>query len=377
MKTRLLATIFAAFTFINAGINTHARSEEKEKAEKKLAPGAWMPCFEIGQNIYPSMVVSSATIAQPEQDKKSHRLGDSWGTIGIAVKSPADNFTLEMEISGGRYVRPSKFECQLPRKGQLYWAFPTLKYDYEQLLRVRQTTPEDLVFKVNGLKPAEQTVRVQVQPVNVCVYAYTNIEGEYRDVGEFFAAYVNENHPEIDKILQRALKAGRVESFSGYQGDADDVRAEIKAVWDTLAERGIRYSSITTTSGNEDEDCACQHIRLLGDSLKATQANCADGSVLLASILRKIGLNVMLVLLPEHMFVGVALDSEAKQILYIETTLLGSGSFNEALEDGHEQYKKNEKKFESEKQEDWDYQLVNIAEARDMGIMPIKDAIAE
>lgn len=377
MKTRLFAILLAGLAFINVATNALARSEEKEKAEKKLASGAWLPCFELGQNIYPAMVISSATLKTPEPDEKSQRLGDPWGCIGIAVKSPADNFLLELELSGGKYVRPSKMECQLPRKDQLYWVFPTLKYDYEQLLRVRQTIPEDIVFKVKGLKPMEQTVRVQVHPVNVCVYAYIDVEGEYRDVGEFFAAYVNENHPEIDKILQRALKSGRVDSFAGYQGDADEVRAEIKAIWDTLAERRIRYSSITTTSGNEDEDCACQHIRLLGESLKATQANCADGSVLLASILRKIGLDVVLIILPNHMFVGVSLDDEGQEFIFLETTLMGSGTFSEAIAEGHEQYEKNKEKFESEKQEDWDYQLVNIAEAREIGIMPIKDSVAE
>ena len=67
-----------------------------------------------------------------------------------------------------------------------------------------------------------------------------------------------------------------------------------------------------------------QHVRLIDESITHSQANCVDGSVLLASILRKIGLYASLVLVPGHCFVAFSLDRELEEIRGLETTLIGA-----------------------------------------------------
>ena len=49
-----------------------------------------------------------------------------------------------------------------------------------------------------------------------------------------------------------------------------------------------------------------------------------DGSVLFASVLRQIGIEPLLVLVPGHMFVGFALDQAGSQVEYLETTMIGN-----------------------------------------------------
>ena len=53
------------------------------------------------------------------------------------------------------------------------------------------------------------------------------------------------------------------------------------------------------------------------------QANCVDGSVLMASILRKIGLDVFLFVTPNHCYIGFFTDPARTQMAGLETTILG------------------------------------------------------
>ena len=78
-------------------------------------------------------------------------------------------------------------------------------------------------------------------------------------------------------------------SFTGYQSeDADEVLLQVFAVWNVLQRRGIKYSDISKTTPNSV--VTSQTVRFMDESLKSTQANCVDGSVLMASILEKIGI---------------------------------------------------------------------------------------
>jgi hypothetical protein len=189
-----------------------------------------------------------------------------------------------------------------------------------------------------------------------------------------FAAYVNENHPVISQIMQDALASKKVDSFGGYQGDEDDVEGEIEAVWEALKKRGMRYSTITASADDDNPYIGSQYVRLLGESVNYSQANCVDGSVLMASIFRKMGLNTSLIEMPDHMFVAVDLDQEGKKTVFIETTMLGGSSFEEARDEGYEQYAENKNKFDSEKEDEQNYNIIDIQAARVAGIMPIKDS---
>lgn len=65
-------------------------------------------------------------------------------------------------------------------------------------------------------------------------------------------------------------------------------------------------------------------MRFIDESLGNTQANCVDGTVLFASVLRKIGIEPSLVTVPGHMFLGFDLNEAGTGQAYLETTLLGA-----------------------------------------------------
>ena len=147
------------------------------------------------------------------------------------------------------------------------------------------------------------------------------LESDGHDLAWVLGAYVNENSPVVEGILQDALKAGIVKHFSGYQADEQGVRDQVFAIWFVLQRRGLKYSDVATPSAGADR-VACQTIRPLRDSLAYHQANCVDGSLLFASAFRKIGLRTLLILTPNHCFVAVGRNARGS-ILTVESTQLG------------------------------------------------------
>ena len=146
-----------------------------------------------------------------------------------------------------------------------------------------------------------------------------------------------------------------------------------------------------------------QYVRFVDQSLTNTQANCVDGSVLLASILRKISIEPFLITVPGHMYVGFYLGAGKSQFVVLETTVIGLPdvaeekkpgeppalttlrdkldpavrarrdwkTFAKAVQSGTEDLAKNKAKIEAE---DPSFQWIDLAEARADGIMPISYA---
>ncbi len=173
-----------------------------------------------------------------------------------------------------------------------------------------------------------------------------------------------------------------------------DVVRQVYALWDLLAARDVRYSSITTTVADSDA-VPSQHIRMLEETANNSQANCVDGSVLLISLLRKIGIHAALVLEPGHCFVAFSADADGKIALGLETTLITAeletpeeidelldesvdenmrnetswSSFVAAVNVGTSTLVKNDEQLKSGR--DDDYAFIDIRTWRAKGVLPI------
>jgi len=137
-----------------------------------------------------------------------------------------------------------------------------------------------------------------------------------------------------------------------------------------------------------------QRVRFLADTWADRSANCIDGSVLIASVLQRIGLPSFLVLVPGHAFVGFYADADAQHAAYLETTLLGAhvgelaklpgyaaavaatpahrislASFDAALEAGRVRHARVAAKLDGRHRPD--YAVIDISAARAFGIAPI------
>lgn len=389
MSARLLSMLVLAFA--GAGASLLAGGKIK-----------WEPELELGKDVFPSLLISTATVdwnenADAEDDPDAAPfLGDPNSWFGIVLENVPAGATIEVEASGDGWLKPSKFTGKAEKAADELRVRPKMVYDYDALHRVLQQRPVNLTFKVkvNGASQGEVTETLVMHSIHDCPYLVDNGEDqEPTDLSWMFAAYVNENHPIIDGLLKEALKTGLVESFTGYQdNDTDTVLTQVFAIWHVLQRKGIRYSDVSTTPGAHT--VSSQAVRFLDESVAATQANCVDGSVLLASILRKIGLNVHLVLVPGHCYLAFDGDKDGKSLMGLETTMLGADklkpvddlpkipekvrkkefaaslkTFESALGVATKDLEKNAEKFED--QSESEYQLITIEEARDLGIKPI------
>lgn len=359
-------------------------------------PADWRPVVSPRGQIFPSLVVATANMRAEDDAVARGVLGDVHGVVGVALTARRDGEDVRLTVRLPGLARESVLEARLPRSGQRYELYPVVQWDFARLRALRQPTPETVSFGLerDGKPAGTRAERVRVRPINDVPYAVRDAAGVL-DLAWMFAAYVNEDHPLVEKILKEALESGIVGRFDGYQsGDPEQVYRQVFAVWNVLQRRGIRYSAIQRTS-SADDAVLSQHVRFLDESWDNGQANCVDGSVLLASILRRIDLNPTLVLVPGHMLLGFDLDAGGRQRAYLETTRLGSvprsapaasvgpmaamagavdeerslQSFEAAVELGSDTVDAAGNRFDDPRAVE--YRLVDIAAARRRGVMPI------
>jgi hypothetical protein len=387
-------------------------------ATSSFAEVAFEPWSYTETTLFPSAIIATATVdwngdEQNSEDKKTEddeklekdaevaTYGDENGWIAAALTEVPKKAKVTVEISIDGFLKPSKWEGEIKEVREFVHIFPKANWDYEALRQLREEKPVNLVTKVsvNGKALPEQTETCVLKSVNDCPFYVIwptdeEDEPEIEDFSFMFAAYVNENHPWIDGLLKEALATGIVDAFTGYQANDPSVVADqVFAIWHTLQRRGIKYSDISTTTPSKT--VISQSVRFLEDTIESEQANCVDGSVLMASILQKIGIQAYLVMVPGHCYLAY-MDGkgEEAELIGLETTMLGNDklkkttdiaklseklrakefaasaqTFLNAVETGSASLEEHAEAFESG--EDPATQLISIAESREMGIRPI------
>ncbi len=388
-----------ARTFFLALLLAYSAPSHLSAADAELQ---WEPDVYPQGNIFPSFLIGTARVDLPEElfsVWEGNHLGDPQGVIGVTIPQAKAGSKIEVTVKANEFMEESRLVKTLKEDDTDLLIHPKIAYKYNALAQVTQAVPLNITIalSVNGKSEGEKVITTTMRSINDCLFGVEEeVEGDEEatssDYSWLFATYVNENHPLVDSILREALDTGIVSSFDGYQsGDADQVLLQIFAIWNVMQRHGLKYSDVTTTAA-EDNGVYSQHVRLFDESVKASQANCVDGTVLLAAILRKIGLSPALVLIPGHMFLAVDLDEETT--VGLETTLLGETdlrpvkdrtaaqlkkiearrneksweSFESALSTGTETLEKYVEKFETD---DLSYQYIDLAEARAAGILPI------
>ncbi len=292
----------------------------------------------LGGNIFPSIILSTATtdsiIIQPLD---SDYVGNPKSGIAIRIKNNHINSRLRVDIAESPFFAESVSEFILSEKGKEYIVYPDVIWNYQALRDNKQAVPVAISIKaeLNGKDLTQKLKTASMRSVNECPIAYYDHKMKLHDTGEFFAAYVNEDNPQIDKILREALDTRIVNRFLGYQGTnrgLESVDRQVYALWNVLQKRNFRYSSITNTSFSSNV-VYTQRVRTVDDALASSQINCVDGSVLFASLLKAININPILVRVPGHMFVGYYTDRSHKKINFLETTMIGDINMDDFFPD--------------------------------------------
>lgn len=291
---------------------------------------------ELGGNIFPSGILSVATTnAQIIVPGDSLYVGNPKSSLPILLRSGKAFSRVRIEIGETRFFSRSVSEFILEKATAEYCIYPDVIWNYQALRENVQAEPISVVFNVemDGKDLGQQVRTYSVRSINECLLGYMSNGKTYHSTGIFFAAYVNEDHPMIDKLLREALDTRIVNRFIGYQARTPEgVHKQVYALWNVLQKRKFQYSSVANTSLSSNVVFS-QRVRTFGDALNASQINCVDGSVLIASLLRAINLEPVLVRIPGHMFVGYYTDSRRSAISFLETSMIGDVNLDDYFPD--------------------------------------------
>ena len=311
MKTRhLLLWALLAATMILTGCRLQGN---KIVDPRQVAFQAdYNPLFD-GQ-LYPSLILATPHLSDlrpPTSD-----------LFSLQVTAPTDNAVLRVVIDSSALNYVTIVQEILPRRGETYRFQPSIKWKYDLLRTLRTPGAVDFTFTcyLNDEEVDIKNLHLTYRTVNECPLSLV-YDGRTHDFRWLFAAYVNEDHPQIEQILTDIVEQGTVSRFTGYQsGGSQAVRDQVFAVWYYALDHGITYSSISCTS-NPSPRANVQHIRFLDEVLNTRQANCVDACVFFASILRKLGLKPVIFVEPCHAYLGYYTDKNRHDIALLETTL--------------------------------------------------------
>jgi len=242
-----------------------------------------------------------------------------------------------------------------------------------------ETRSANLHYKVTYLENGketthdEQTILVDLYAKDTMVWGVVE-EGEYIDLSFFITAWVTPHVREVDELIRLAAEYHPQGTMKGYQGaETQDEQAEVsaeqvKAIYNALQnEYQITYvhSSISYSAESDNS----QRIKLPEDAMNLASANCIDGTVLFASAIENIGMDPYIILIPGHAFVAWDIWEGSDTIDCLETTMVGSYTFEAANEYGLQRY---EREVENGNFDAGVSKLISIEEARLIGITPMQ-----
>jgi hypothetical protein len=308
---------------------SHPTVNQGQITKPKFKKGAftnfyWEPVSYFDGQLFPSMIISMASYKGDINDAMMNSIKSS--ALGFRFNSDKSFIPVkwEIECTDKRFFDKIGGDYMFQQAGQERYFMPDVPWNMAALAKQASSTPITMVYRLSDDEGnrEERSVSLFLRSVNDCIYVYKDLKFDF-----LFTAYIQEQHPEVDKILKQALKTKLISSISGYQGSDANTILQVAAVWKVLHDRGYQYSSITATSTNSTRALQSQQVRTFDASIKTNQANCVDGTVALASILRAINISTVMVLTHDHCFLGFYTSrNNNRKLVYLETTMLDQSS---------------------------------------------------
>ena len=273
-----------------------------------------------------------------------------------------------LRIDSTLFSQPLVYTANAPAES--FNVSPDLPWNFDALRQATQLLPQSFVLSVTvGEAAAQATLNCMVHPVNEVVSRILNSDtGEWQDTSICYAAFVNEDHPWIGGLLQEAVERGVVDRFAGYEFGRRSVVTQMEAIWVALAAHGSSYVDLAATSG-EVPGLATQYVRFLDQAIRDRGANCVDGSALLASIFRRIGLRPVLLFQATATSTSQSQSGPGRQSIRDRNRALGpgNGSFAKAMSAGSQELDSTLPNINTA-----GYSAVDIVAARQAGVRPIE-----
>jgi hypothetical protein len=260
--------------------------------------------------------------------------------------------------------------------------------DAGQTLEVRQNPRliPNVIDKLNTEKPAQVHIRIAAlqegsekivldETAETLVYARRDfpwsISGfSNEEVFELMAAMVTPSDPSVEKLIRKAANyTSSGIMWSGYGGHVDDdnggVKERLAAIWEAES-RDYNLTYVSTWVSFAPGEV--QRIRLPAETLDQNGGNCIELALLYASAAEAIDLEAAIVGIPGHAFVAIRSDQENANYYFVETTMIGDSSFENALTRASQEFDDALPHLDAK---EVGYGWVTIWDARKKGIMPL------
>ncbi|AUX39646.1 uncharacterized protein SOCE26_010410 [Sorangium cellulosum] len=164
--------------------------------------------------------------------------------------------------------------------------------------------------------------------------------GAIDDLSRYYGAWVT---PSVEAVQERIRRAaalrpeGRIEGYMDGDDGPISVTPQVEALFKSLAEAGIAYVNSVIAYG-APPGIFMQRTRLPRETLAAKSGNCLDGTVLMASLLEGASLHPAIVLVPGHALVAWEAAPDTGKWSFLETTMIGTASFEAACLSGKKQH---------------------------------------
>lgn len=267
-------------------------------------------------------------------DKKKKRLRVETEILGYTEKESRVTYVHGMGKEGDQKTRIALFQC------------PVLKRDVLDGLHAPQRAMMRCKVIDEGTK---ETLFEETREVNLL--ANDEILWELKDVRsnakyklhDFICAWITprDSSGSIEQLRTEAAKlraSGSFGDFSDATPTLGDIESHARAVYELLTVRGMRYVNQPFSSHPQHNS---QRVVLPEIVLKNNAGNCIDLVVLFASILEGAGIYSLIMLTKDHAFIGWGDKRRRSRMIFLETTLIGKASFDEAKEYGKKAFEDN------------------------------------
>lgn len=234
--------------------------------------------------------------------------GDAGGSIAVEVVPSGDDQPCEIVLDASPLFGRTVWSGVLSRSGRIHAIRPGIAWNPDALLTWRRP---DIVEITGSVRIGDRAV-----PLRHAIRVRSVAEASLLEPRSF-AAMINEDHAWIDPILREGIDHGVVDRYRLLEEeDFEGTVANVFSVWTAMRRRGIVYGNVAVTSNP-----TTQRVRTLDEVVRHRQANCVDGSVAMASMLRRLGVPSALVVRPNHMLLAFR-PCRTCRWLGLETTLL-------------------------------------------------------
>jgi hypothetical protein len=263
---------------------------------------------------------------------------------------------------------------------ELIFQLPTLfPHRIKEITELTKATLHIKVEDLDGKIERESSYPISLLSRNSAMFSYFNIqEDKIVDLFNYLGVFVTPNQPNIIGFLRTIADFHPQKLLMGYPPlpkDADNetinnakeaVTQQVEAIFDTLKELDLIYVNSVIDFNPIKKNFGGQRVRLPKETLSQRQANCLDGTLLYASLLEACSLNPAIVVISGHAFVAWESLLGSGEWNFLETTMIGYSSFEEACLEGEKTAKEHQ-----EDEELW-IGVLPINEIRAKGIMPVE-----